>query len=146
MSIIRWDPYGDMQGLQNAVNRLFDDSIFRTRERQGNLPGIFPVDVFETADAVVVQAEIAGLNLEDINVQIMENQLYIQGEKKQAVPDSSRLMRSERAYGRFQRSFTIGIPVKQDGIKAGLKNGVLEVVLPKADESKPRQITIDVTD
>lgn len=146
MSIMKWDPYGDLAGLQNAVNRLFDDSVFRSREKQGNLAGMFPVDVYETADAVVVQAEIPGLTLEDINVQIMENQLFIQGEKRQAGPDESRLMRTERAYGRFQRSFTIGIPVKQEGIKARLKNGVLEVTLPKADESKPKQITIDVVD
>lgn len=146
MSIIKWDPYGEFVGLQNAVNRLFDDSAFRTRERQGNLSGMFLVDVYETADAVVVQAEIPGLSLEDINVQIMENQLFIQGEKKQAGPENSRLMRTERAYGRFQRSFTIGIPVKQEGIKARLKNGVLEVILPKADESKPKQINIDVAD
>ncbi len=143
MSLMRWDPFRDLQNLQYAVNRLFDDTLGRPFERDfGNMCGA--TDVYETPENVIVYADVPGLTQEDVKVQLLGNQLLIQGERKQAVPENARQLRAERSYGTFQRSFTVGVPVKQDAIKATLRNGVLEIVLPKSDESRPKQIQISV--
>ncbi len=141
MSLIRWDPFRDVQNLQRAMNRLFDDSLLRSVERDYH-EAFGSADIFETADSVLVYTDVPGVKQEDIKVQILGNQLIIQAERAQATPENARQLRLERPYGTCQRSFTIGVPVKQDAIKAALRNGVLEIVLPKSDESKPRQIQI----
>ncbi|MBE0466988.1 MAG: Hsp20/alpha crystallin family protein [Candidatus Desulforudis sp.] len=143
MSLMKWDPFRDVQSLQHAVNRLFDDSIARHFERGYGI-GFGVADIYETTDKIVVYADVPGLAQEDITVQMLGNQLIIQGERKQTMPENARQLRVERPCGTFHRSFSVGIPVKQDAIKATLRNGVLEVVLPKSDESKPRQIRIQL--
>jgi|Deesub1362A_J573_1020465.scaffolds.fasta_scaffold00035_99 HSP20 family protein len=143
MTLMKWDPFRDLQNLQHAVNRLFDDSLTRHFERSYG-DGCGATDIFETAENVVVYVDVPGISQEDIKVQLLGNQLIIQGERKQTLPESARQLRAERSYGTFQRSFTVGIPVKQDAIKATLRSGVLEVVLPKSDESKPKQIKINI--
>ena len=143
MSLMKWDPFRDLQNLQYAVNRLFDDSL--SRHFDPNFGSSFgTTDIFETADNVIVYADVPGLSQEDVKVQLLGNQLVIQGERKRAAMENARQLRAERPYGTFQRSLTVGFPVKQEAIKATLRNGVLEVILPKSDESRPKQIMISV--
>ncbi|ACA59000.1 Hsp20/alpha crystallin family protein [Candidatus Desulforudis audaxviator] len=141
MALMRWDPFRDMQNLQRAMNRLFDESLLRSVERDYH-ETFGSVDLFETADSLIVYTDVPGVKQEDIKIQILGNQLVIQAERAQTVPENSRQLRLERPYGTCQRSFTIGVPVKQDAVKATLRNGVLEIVLPKSDESRPKQIEI----
>ncbi|MEW6459423.1 MAG: Hsp20/alpha crystallin family protein [Bacillota bacterium] len=141
MALMRWDPFRDVQNLQRAMNRLFDESLLRSVERDYH-ETFGSVDLFETADSLIVYTDVPGVKQEDIKIQILGNQLVIQAERAQTVPENSRQLRLERPYGTCQRSFTIGVPVKQDAVKATLRNGVLEIVLPKSDESRPKQIEI----
>jgi HSP20 family protein len=104
-----------------------------------------PVDIFETEDKVVLKAELPGLRKEDIEIQVRDNTLTLKGEKKfeKEVKEES-YHRVERAYGSFQRSFTLPSTIKQDAIEASFKDGILEISLPKAEEAKPKQIKIQV--
>jgi HSP20 family protein len=102
-----------------------------------------PVNVWEDSDAVHIEAELPGLTHEQLQVSVTNrNQLTLQGER---VPDEAgkgRWHRRERGFGRFQRVLQLPAPVDADKIEAKFDNGLLHVVLPKAEEAKPRRIAV----
>ena len=101
------------------------------------------VDVYEDGDAIVIKADLPGVNQNDIDIEMNNDTLTIRGERR--FEDEARregYVRVERQYGAFQRSFTIGIAVEPDKIKAVYKNGILELTLPKAEITKPRKVQV----
>ncbi|MHB0937830.1 MAG: Hsp20/alpha crystallin family protein [Armatimonadota bacterium] len=146
MSMVRWDPFADMAQLREQVNRLFEQSLTRNgREPVSTRTWAPLVDIEETADALVLHVELPGVTPEEIAIQIEGDTLTIRGERKFAQEAKDRqYVRIERAYGAFMRTFTLGVPVKQADVKASYREGVLEIVLPKAEEVKPKQIQIQV--
>jgi HSP20 family protein len=131
------------------MNRLFDQTLARTRgeEEEGIATSTWmpSVDIYETPDQVVLKAELPGLTREDIDINVRNNTLTLRGERKfEREVKEENYLRIERAYGSFQRSFTLPATIQQDKIKAVFKDGVLEVSLPKAEEARPKQIKIDV--
>jgi HSP20 family protein len=147
MDLVKWEPFRDLVNLQQSINKLFEESILQWPKRAGVFATAwsFPVDVKETADSVVVKAELPGMEKDDIKVHFVNNQLTIQGERKQeAREEGERFLKIERSYGSFYRAFTLDVPVKADEIKANYKNGVLEIIIPKKEEVKPREIQVEV--
>jgi HSP20 family protein len=147
MAIIRWDPFRDLSIIQDRMNKLFEESLARSRGEEGAAltAWVPPVDIYETKDAIVVKAELPGIDQKDIEVQVHDNILTIRGERKfESDVKRENFHRIERAYGTFQRSFSIPNTIRQDQVKARFHNGVLEITLPKMEEAKPRQIKVDV--
>lgn len=148
MAIVRWDPFRDLISIQERMNRLFDQTLGRTRaEEEGIAASAWApsVDIYETPDRVVMKAELPGLTREDVEINVRDNTLSLRGERKfEKDVREENYLRIERAYGSFQRSFTLPATIQQDKIKAVFKDGVLEVTLPKAEEARPKQIKIDV--
>ena len=144
MALVRWDPFRDLVSIQERMNRLFDDTL----SRHGSEESFFttwapPVDIVEKEKEIVLYAELPGLNKEDIKLEIKDNILTLSGERKmEKEVNEENYHRVERAYGRFARSFTLPYNIKSGAVNANYKNGVLTVVLPKADESKSKQISI----
>ena len=145
MAIARWDPLRDTHLPQRSINRLFDDTFPSGGESfPAGASWMFPVDIKEGPGQVVVKAEIPGLKSGDIKVGLHENQLTIQGERTQEKEEKGdRFIRTERSYGSFYRAFSLGVPVKADQIKAAYKDGVLEIVLPKEEKAKPKEIQVE---
>ncbi len=147
MAVVKWDPFRDLISIQDRMNRLFEQTLSRSRGEEGVSPTTWTpaVDIYETADTIVMKAELPGVAREDVQIQINENTLTLQGERRFAkdVREESYL-RLERAYGSFHRSFTLPATVHQDKIRAVLKDGVLELTLPKAEDSKPKRVSIEV--
>ena len=144
-SITRWDPFRSVSSLQEQVNRLFE-SRFQGRPDNSTLTTWAPaVDIYETENELVVKAELPEISEKDLDVRVENNTLTIRGERKfeQKVKEDNYL-RVERAYGSFSRSFSLPNSVNAEAIKAGYKNGVLTVELPKRAESKPKQVRINV--
>ena len=105
-----------------------------------------PVDILEQADGIRITAEIPGVNPADVEISVEDNVLTIQGAKQQAAEEKTeRVHRYERAYGAFERTFTLPSTVDASNIKATYDNGVLTVTLPKVERAKPRQIQVEVT-
>lgn len=148
MALVRWDPWNELNSLQTSINKLFDDSFAlpRKSEQAGFIQGwMVPVDVKETADSVVLKAEVPGLSKEDVKISFADNQLTIRGERrKEEKEEGERFLRVERSYGGFSRTFMVDVPVKAEEIRARYQDGVLEITLPKREEIKPKEITIDV--
>lgn len=143
MSIIRWNPHRDMVNFKRQFDRLFSDWDDEAPTRQSFFKPA--VDIFENEDSLVMNMELPGVNKEDVKVDLDNNLLTISGERKfDSEVKEENYHRIERAYGQFQRSFTLSNKVDGEKIKAKYNNGVLEVVLPKKEEAKPRQINIDV--
>ncbi len=150
MAIVRWDPLRDLVALQDRMNRLFEDSLARTRGRggeEGLVTGAWtpPVDIYETDDAIVLKAELPGIDRKDIQLEVRDGVLTLKGERRfEKEVKEENYHRIERAYGSFARSFTLPNTVQPDKVRARFKDGVLEVTLPKAEESRPRQIKVEV--
>lgn len=142
-SVIRWDPFRNLSGLQEQVNRLFE-SNFRVQADESALTTWAPsVDIYETENELVLKADLPEVAEKDIDIHVENNMLTVRGERKfeQKVKEENYL-RVERAYGSFSRSFSLPNTVDTEAIKAEYKSGVLTVLMPKRAESKPKQVKI----
>ena len=101
------------------------------------------LDLEESKDGFVIHVDVPGVSQNDVKVTLLGDTLSIRGERKQVeVQSDHQVHRSERRYGSFERSFRLGVPVRADGVTATVRDGVLEVRVPKAEEAKTREITI----
>lgn len=143
-NLTRWDPFQEAMTLREAVNRLFEESFVPMMpSRLGNF--VPAMDLSETPDAYIVELVVPGMKAEDLNVTFENGSLTISGEVKQTEESKNRnYHRAERRYGRFSRCITLPSTVRGDAIEARLENGILTLRVPKAEEVKPRQITINV--
>jgi HSP20 family protein len=153
MAIVRWEPFRDLVSLQERMNRLFDES-FRSRSGAGAgqeedwaLGGSWapPVDIYEQDGNIVLKAELPGIDAKDVELRVENNVLTLRGQRKldHEVKKES-YHRVERSYGTFMRSFTLPTVVETEKIQAEYKDGVLRVLLPKREEAKPKQISINI--
>ncbi|MDH7602549.1 MAG: Hsp20/alpha crystallin family protein [Armatimonadota bacterium] len=141
--LTRWDPFRDLSVLQDRINRIFNEHFGRVEsEAPGKRSWAPPVDILETPTDLVVRAEIPGVKREDIDVEVTPESLTIRGERKFDEENKDQYLRVERPYGPFQRSFSIGVPVQADKVKATYKDGVLEITIPKAEEVTPKKVEI----
>jgi HSP20 family protein len=147
MAITRWRPFRDVVSIQDEMNKLFDDFFGRPVLRTEWTDSAWnpSVDVSEDKDNVIIKAEMPGMNKEDIKISVQDGVLTLKGEKKQEKEEKDKnYHRIERSYGSFCRSFQLPTSVKSDKIKAGYKDGVLSIALPKAEEVKPKEIPISI--
>jgi HSP20 family protein len=155
MSLIRWNAArdlptfpSDVMNMQREINRMFD-SFFRggpaddgTSVSSDWLPA---VDIAEHENEYTVKLELPGVTREDVKITMQNNVLSVHGEKKREKESkASNYHRVERSYGAFQRNFTLPSTVKADRIDASYADGILTIVLPKAEEAKPKQIEVKV--
>lgn len=146
MAVVRWmDPIRELSTMQDRMNRLFEDFFGRTRgEGELVVGGWNPtVDIFETDGEIVVQAELPGLEKDQISVEFKDGALILRGERKMErdVKEES-YHRLERSYGSFLRTFPLPASVDGEKIGATMKNGILEVHLPKKEAAKAKQIKV----
>lgn len=147
MDLVRWEPFDGLTKMQSRINALFDEVFDRANGHAQAYPGMWgpPVDILESRDSYLIRAELPGMKKEEISVEFKEGALTLSGEKKFEEPaEGVTYHRSERASGKFARSFHLPQTIKQDGINATFRDGILEIHVPKADEAKPKQIAISV--
>ena len=135
---------GSFQGLRRDLNRLFDDlsegaqalSPFRTRA--------FPaINVWEDNENLYAEVEVPGLTLEDLDVHVIGGELSIKGSYEESVESSdARVHRQERWSGSFTRALTLPAEIDTDKVEATLKDGVLNITMPKADVARARKIAV----
>ena len=145
-NLIHWDPFRDFSKAQEQMNRLFEDAYLR-RASDSSLTTWAPeVDIHETEDAFVFEADLPGMNEKDLDIRLENNMLTIRGERKfEKKVNEENYLRVERAYGSFSRSFSLPHTINAEAIKADYRNGVLTVRVPKREEAKPRQVKVNVS-
>ena len=142
-NLIRWEPAREMMTLRDAMDRLFDDAFTRPlRLYDGNL-SMPAVDMYQTDNEVVVKAAIPGVKADEVQINVTGEVLTIKGEtkEKEEVKEKAYHIREQR-WGMFERTVALPIDVVADKAKAEFENGILTITLPKADEVKPKTITI----
>jgi HSP20 family protein len=159
MTLTRWQkpeqnwglsPFRRMTTLRDEIDNLFDRTFGQLLqpERGTQLFGgawVPALDLFQDKDSLTVKAELPGMKKEDIDISLHEGFLTISGERKhEEKKKAGEVYREERYEGRFSRSVSLPSKVEADKINATYKDGVLTVVLPKAEEAKPKQIQVNV--
>ena len=142
-----WSPLWPLRRLREDIDRLFEQPLSGwLAPAAGLFEGWGPtLDVYEDKDNVIVKAELPGLKREEIQVSMLGEMLTISGERKQETEHKgAESYRSERYFGRFQRSLSLPAPVDPKRIEAHYKDGVLTVTCPKTEEAKRKQVEIKV--
>ena len=147
----RWDAFHDLRGAQDQMNEMHK-LVAQLRGQQASQSGTGvtsapawapPVDIAERKDAYVVTVELPGVKVEDLEIAFQDGLLTIGGER-QLTQDSAdeQFHVLERRYGLFRRSITLPLHVQADAIEASTEDGVLQVVVPKVEEAKPKRIEV----
>jgi HSP20 family protein len=140
MSLIRWDPFREFNALPARFGGFFRNDWEAPMSTTAWNPS---VDVFENENEVVFKAELPGMNATDIEVKLENNVLTLKGERHfEKETKEENYHRVEREYGNFNRSFALPTAVNGDKVTAEYKDGVLKIVLPKREETKPKPIKI----
>jgi HSP20 family protein len=148
MTIARFTPMTDIVSLRDAMDRLFEESFIRPNMWTGLAAGqlAVPVDLWETQDAYHLRADLPGVTPEQLEINATSDSISFAGEVKgQADVSEDGWLRQERRIGKFQRAFTLPVAIEPTKVEATADNGVLHLVLPKAENVKPRTIKVNAT-
>ena len=143
MTLVRWEPFRDLMAIQNRVNRLLAGSGTGESEDEGYGSWVPAVDIVQNEHNLVIRAELPGVDKDAIEVRVENGVLRLSGRRESDRETSEgSFYRRERESGSFARSFTLPTSVDAAAITAKYKDGVLEVVLPKAESAKPKKVAI----
>lgn len=150
MSIVKWSPFKELEDMRKDIERMFEEFFEpfpRRRRRWWSREGmVVPnIDVYDKKGEVVVKAELPGVEKDNIDITITKDTLTIKGEikKDEEVKEEDYYAR-EISYGSFARTIALPMEVDSEKAKATFKNGILEIVLPKKEEAKPKEIKVEV--
>jgi HSP20 family protein len=141
-NLIRWEPAREMMSLRDAMDRLFDDAFTRPLSlRDGwSVPAI---DMYQTDDEIVVKAAMPGIKADEVQINVTGEVLTLKGEVKHEEEKQEKAWHiREQRFGSFERSVVLPTDVVADKAKADFENGILTITLPKAEEVKPKAISI----
>lgn len=147
MSLVRWDPFRELEEVSDRLNRVFGRSLVSSENKDAmtKLDWAPSVDVAETAEEFQVKAELPDVKKEDVKISVDGGVLRIEGERKQEKEEKGKKWhRIERSYGSFMRSFTLPDNIDDTKVRAEFKDGVLNVRLPKSEKAKPRQVQVKI--
>jgi HSP20 family protein len=141
MTVFRWNSLQDLFAIQEKVNRLFEETIQRTEFADEGLDAALwspAADVYETAEEIVLNIELPGVQLEDVRLESVDGKLRVSGQRKTGdAAEPRNFVRMERIYGAFSREFSVPGSLDPARIKATLRAGVLRVVAPKTEKGQP---------
>jgi HSP20 family protein len=149
MALIRWQPFHEMDYLQRDMNRLFD----RLASTSGTMSNgdmsrtafIPPAELTEDSEAIHLSLEVPGLSADDLDIQVSAEAVSISGERKEETKTEEKgVTRTEFRYGRFQRVIPLSTRIQNANVQANYKDGILKLVLPKAEEEKNQVVKVNV--
>lgn len=144
MTDFRWNSLQDLFGIQEKMNRLFEETMHRTEfpdEGLGTALWSPAADVFETPEEVVLHVELPGVRLEDVRLEALEARLRVSGHRRSETGvEPKHFVRMERIYGNFSREFQVPASIDPAQIKATLRSGVLKIVASKTERGQPIQV------
>lgn len=144
--VTRWDPWSEFSRLRSDMDSLFG-SVFGPMPRlEPSISAFTPaVDLYETADEVVLNVYLPGMSREDIHVKVLGDSIHISGESKANVPEKDVTVHLRQGgFGRFDLRYSLPVEVKAPEVKALYRNGVLEIRLPKAESAKPQPVEVAI--
>jgi HSP20 family protein len=141
-NLIRWEPAREMMTLREAMDHLFDDAFTRPLSLAGNWSAP-AIDMYQTDNEIVVKAALPGIKADEVQINVTGDTLTVKGEVKQEEEKKEKAYHiREQRWGAFERSILLPTEVIADKAKADFENGILTVTLPKAEDVKPKTITV----
>ncbi len=144
-NLTRWEPMRDVVTLRDAMDRLFDEAFTRPWLRRDGASAAFApaMDLYQTESDVVVKAAIPGIKPEDVQINVTGDLLTIKGETRESNESKEKSYQiREQRWGAFERTVQLPTLITAEKAKADFENGILTITLPKADEVKPKTITV----
>jgi HSP20 family protein len=144
MALVRWDPVRELDTLQTDMNRLFD-RFFGVPAGNGTAARrwIPAMDLTETDDSLLLRADLPGVSEDDVEIEVKDGVLTISGERKNEHEEKGEgFHRVERSFGRFSRALNLPDGIDAEQVEAKFDNGVLEVRVPKPEETQPTRVQI----
>jgi HSP20 family protein len=145
MALVKWEPFRDLMAMQDRMTRLIDETLSRIWKEEV-VRGVWspPVDILERGDELVLKVDLPEVSQSEIDIRVEGITLIIQGERRliKDAPEEN-YIQIERPYGTFRRTFNIPRMIEQEEIKASYKDGVLRIVLPRKQETQPKQIVVE---
>ena len=145
MTLARFNPMADFVSLRDAMDRLVEDSFIRPNAFTGLAAGqlAVPIDLWDTPEAYHLRADLPGLTPEAIDISVTGDTVQLAGEIKPSTDvTQDGWLRQERRFGKFQRAFTLPVQIDPNKVEATFNNGVLELVLHKAESVRPKSIKV----
>lgn len=148
-SLVPWEPFEGLTPLREAINRLFEDSFvgFGRFEPVGRM---FPLDIREVKDEYIIEAALPGMKPEDVQITATDTTITIRAgkkmEKKEDKKEDENYVRRERYMGEVSRTISLPLHIVPDKVAATYEHGVLTLKVPKAEEAKPKTITVKATE
>lgn len=145
MTLIRWEPFREIDELQREMNRLFDRRFYDS-DRQRPPAAFAPAaEMTETEEAIHLKLEIPGMETKDLDVEVTAESVSISGERKsETKTEENGAVRTEFRYGKFRRVIPLPTRIQNTKVEAEYKNGILNLTLPKAEEEKNKVIKVDL--
>jgi HSP20 family protein len=144
MTLIRWQPFEETEYLQRSMNRLFETLNPTNGEGKMNSQAFVPAaELQETPEAIHLSLEAPGMKAEDLDIQVTADTVSISGERKEeTLTEDQGVKRTEFRYGRFQRVIPLPTRVQNSNVHAEYQDGILKLVLPKAEEEKNKIVKV----
>ena len=146
MNLVRWNPFGEINTFNDRMDRFFREDFFPSEKmaKEWNMVNWKPaVDIYEDDNAIVIKAELPGVDKKDIEVEVKDRVLTLKGERNyEDEVKEDNYYRKERAYGKFSRAFTLPAGMEPERIDADFKDGVLKITVPKPEEKKSKKISV----
>lgn len=149
MTIVRWQPFREMDTLNrqlNQLNRLFDEVISPSQWSENKtLTQVPPAELTETAEEFQLKLEIPGIDPKNLNVEVTQDLVSISGERQEETKsENNGTTRTEFRYGKFQRVISLTTPVQNNNVTAEYKDGILKLTLPKREEAKNNVVKVNI--
>ncbi len=144
MPLIRWQPFREVDALQQEMNRLFDN-LASTSQDKLDTAFMPPAEMEENADAIYLKLEVPGMNATDIDIQVSAEAVSISGERKEETKTEEKgVIKSEFRYGSFRRVIPLPDRVQNTNVKAEYTDGILKLTLPKAEAEKNKVVKVNI--
>ena len=143
-ALTRWDPFAEVDAMQNRLSSFFDLEPVRSSDSSANENQWSPlVDVIENGDEFLITAELPGVSKENISVTLEDGYLHLKGKRDNSpLGDQAHYLHAERLYGPFSRAIEMPSSADATRVQASFKDGILTVHVPKDEKAKPREIAV----
>ncbi|GHO86248.1 Hsp20/alpha crystallin family protein [Dictyobacter formicarum] len=141
-SITRYNPFGEVVSLREAMDRLFEDSVITPRFTNGSSRGV-AANLYETAEGFILQLPMPGANAANVEITVQQDVVHLKWETKVQVPEGATVHLHGFQSGQYQQSITVPAPINAERVEAQYADGVLTVQLPKAEHAKARTIKVN---
>ncbi|MEH2211766.1 Hsp20/alpha crystallin family protein [Nostoc sp.] len=145
MTLVRWNPWREIDTLQYQINSLFEDTRVPSGLFDKGLSKVPAAEIQETEDAIHLKIELPGIEAKDLDVQVTENAVYVSGERKSETKTEEKgVTRSEFHYGKFKRVIPLSARIKNTNVTADYKDGILNLILPKTEQEKNKVVKVNL--